>query len=118
MPAWSFEEVSTRLFKQWSVRMSRWETMGLLVGHSSLSLGFHCNAWDSCFYSEGRKRCGFELSGDDSESSVLAAFQLVPSGWGQPVLPGLGSVVHNTEIKSPIDFEELIIPPAPPLGGK
>ncbi len=54
----------------------------------------------------------------DAESSVLAAFQLVQSGWGQPGLPGWGSVVENTDMKVPIDLEELIFPPAPPFGGK
>ncbi len=56
--------------------------------------------------------------GNDSESSVLAAFQLVQSGWGQPGLPGWGSVVDNTEMKGPIDLEEFGFPPAPPFGGK
>ncbi len=32
-PAWSFDPVTTRFFKQCSARMIRWETMGLLVGH-------------------------------------------------------------------------------------
>ncbi len=50
--------------------------------------------------------------------SVLAAFQLVQSGWGQPELPGWGSVVYNTEIKGAVGLEELIFPPAPPFGGK
>ncbi len=52
-----------------------------------LSLQFR----DSRLYPEGLKR------GDNAESSVLAAFQLVQSGWGQPGLPGWGSVVDNTE---------------------
>ncbi len=73
--------------------------MGLLVGHSLL-LNLRCNAPDSRLYPEGLKRGGFELSGDDSESSVLAPFQLVQSGWGQPGLPGWGSVVDNTEIRA------------------
>ncbi len=55
--------------------------MGLLVGHGSLLLGLRCNALDSRLYPEGLKRGGFELSGDDAESSVVAAFQLVQSGW-------------------------------------
>ncbi len=42
----------------------------------------------SRLYSEGRKRGGFELSGGDAECSVLAEFQLVQSGWGQPGLLG------------------------------
>ncbi len=67
--------------------------------------------------SVGVKRGGFELSGDDSESSVLAAFQLVQSDWGQPGLAGWGSVVDNTEMKGPIDLEKLIFPPAPCFGG-
>ncbi len=92
--------------------------MGVHVGHSSLLLGLRCNARDSRLYPEGLKRSGFELSGDDAESSALAAFQLVKSGWGQPGLPGWGSVVSNTEMKGPIDLEELIFPPAPPFGGK
>ncbi len=66
---------------------------------------------------EGLKSGGFELSGDDAESSVLAAFQLVQSGWGQPGLSGWGSVVDNSEMKGPTDLEELISPPAPPFGG-
>ncbi len=98
--------------------MIHWETMGLLVGHGSLMLGLRCNARDSRLCPEGLKRGGFELSGDDAESSVLAAFQLVQSGWVQPGLPGWGSVVDNTEMKGPIDLEELVFPPAPPFGGK
>ncbi len=81
-------------------------------------LGLGCNSRDSRLYSEGLKKGGFELSGHDAESSVLAAFQLVQSGWGQPGLPGWGSVVHNTEMKGPKDLEELVFPPAPPFGGK
>ncbi len=54
----------------------------------------------------------------DAECSVLEAFQLVQSGWGQPGLPGWGSVVDDTEVKCPIDLEELIFPPTPPFGGK
>ncbi len=92
--------------------------MGLLVGHGRLLLNLRCNARDSRLYPEGLKRGGFELSGDDSESSVLAAFQLVQSGWSQPGLPGWGSVDDNTEMKGPIDLEELVFPPAPPFGGK
>ncbi len=60
--------------------------MGILVGYGSLLLGLRCNGRDSRLYPEGLKRGGFELSGDDAESSVLAAFQLVQSGWGQPGL--------------------------------
>ncbi len=92
--------------------------MGLPVGHGSLVLNLRCNARDSRLYPEGLKRGGFELSSDDAESSVLADFQLVQSGWGQPGLPGWGSVVENAEMKGPIDLEELIFPPAPPFGGK
>ncbi len=84
--------------------MIRWETVGLLVVHSSLLLGLRCNALDSRFYPEGLKRGGFELSGDDAESSVLAAFQLVQSGWGQPGLPGWGSVVDSTEMSLLLPF--------------
>ncbi len=91
------------------------ETIGLLVGHDSLLLGLCCNAWDSDLYPEGLKRGGFELPGDDAESSVLAAFQLVQSGWGQPELPGWDTVVDNIEMKGPIDLEELIFPLAPPF---
>ncbi len=83
--------------KQCSPRVIRWETVGLLVGHGSLLLGLRCNARGSRLYPEGLKRDGFELSGDDAESSVLAAFQLVQSGWGQPGLPGWGSVVDSTD---------------------
>ncbi len=57
------------------------------------------------YHPKGHKTGGFELSGDDAESSVLAAFQLVQSGWGQPGMPGWGSVVDNTEMKGPIDLE-------------
>ncbi len=89
--------------------------MGLLVGHGSLLLGLRCNARDSRLHPEGLKGGGFELSGDDAESSVLAAFQL---GWGQPGLPGWDSVVDNTAMKGPIDLDELIFPLAPPFGGK
>ncbi len=92
--------------------------MGLLVGHGGLSLDLSCDARGSRLYSEGLKRDGFELSGDDAESSVLAAFQLVQPGWGQPRLPGWGSVVNDTEMKGPVDLEELIFPPAPLFGGK
>ncbi len=92
--------------------------MGLLVSHGSLLLGLRCNARDSRLYPEGLKRGGFELSGDDAESSGLAAFQLVQSGWGRPGLLGWGSVVDNAEMKGPIDPEELFFPPAPPFGGK
>ncbi len=59
--------------------MIRWETTGLFVGQGSL---LHCSGL--LHLSGGLKRGGFELSGDDAESSVLAAFQLVQSGWGQP----------------------------------
>ncbi len=92
--------------------------MDLLVKHDSLLLGLRCNARDSCHFPEGLKRGGLELSGDNAESSVLAAVQLDQSGWGQPGLRGWGSVVDNTEVKGPIDLEELIPPQAPPLGGK
>ncbi len=79
--------------------MIRWETMGLLVGHGSFLSGLRCNARDSHLYLEGLKRGGLELVGDDAESSVLAAFPLVQSGWGQPRLPGWGSVLDITELK-------------------
>ncbi len=69
--------------------------MGLLVGHGGLILGLCCDARDPRLYPEGLKRGGFELSGDDAESSVLAAFQLAQSGWGQPGLPGWGSVDYK-----------------------
>ncbi len=92
--------------------------MGILVGHGSLLLGLRCNALDSRLYPEGVKSGGFELSGDNAESSVFATFQLGQSGWSQPGLPGWGSAVAHTEIKGPIDLEELIFPPAPPFGGK
>ncbi len=82
--------------------------MGLLVGDGSLLLSLRCNARGSRLNPEGLKRGGFELSDDDAESSVLAAFQLIQSGWGQLGLPGWGSVVDNTVMKSPIDLEELI----------
>ncbi len=89
--------------------------MDLLVGHGGLLLGLRCDARDPRLYPEGLKGGGFELSGDDVKSSVLVAFQLVQSGWGQPGLPGWGSVVDNTEMKGPIDLEELVFPPAPPF---
>ncbi len=98
--------------------MVHWEEMGLLVGHGSFLLGLRCDARDPRLYPEGLKRGGFELSGDDVESSFLAAFQLVQSVWGHPGLPGWGSVVDNTEVKGPIDLEELAFPPAPPFRGK
>ncbi len=72
--------------------MISWETMGLLVVHGSLLLGLRSNARDTRLYPEGLKRGGFELSGDDAESSFLAAFQLVQSGWGQPELLSWGDV--------------------------
>ncbi len=77
-----------RFFKQCSVRIIRWETMDLLLYHGGLLLGLRCNARDSRLHSEGLKGGGFELSGDNAECSVLAAFQLVQSGWGLPGLPG------------------------------
>ncbi len=92
--------------------------MGLHVGQGSLLLGLRCNSRDLRLYPEGINRGGFELSGDDAERSVLAAFQLVQSGWGQSGLPGWGSLVDSTEKKGPIDLEELVFPPAPPFGGK
>ncbi len=90
--------------------------MGLLVGHGGLLLSLRCDARDSPLYPGGLKRGGFELSADDAESSVLAAFQLVQSGWGQSGLPGWGSVVENTEVRGSIDFKGLVFPPAPPFG--
>ncbi len=86
--------VATRLFKQCSAKVILWESMCLLVGHGSLLLGLRCYARDTRL-----KRGGYELSADDAESSVLAAFQLVQSGWGQSGLTGWGSVVDNTEMK-------------------
>ncbi len=68
--------------------MIRFETMGLLVGLGSLLLDLRCNARDFRLYPEGLKKGGFELSGDGAERSVLAAFQLVQSGWGKLGLPG------------------------------
>ncbi len=117
VPAWSFEAVTTRLFKQCSARIIRWESIGLLVGHIGLLLNLRFNARDPDLYPEGLKRGGFELSGDDEERSVLAALKLVQSGWGQPGLPGWSSVVDNTGMKGPIDLEELVFPPAPPFAG-
>ncbi len=49
----------------------------LFVGHGGLLLSLRCDGRDSRLYSEGLKRCGFELSSDDAECSGLAAFQLV-----------------------------------------
>ncbi len=40
---------------------------------------------------------------------------LFAKGWGQPVSPGWDGVVHNTDMKDPIDIEELVFPPAPPF---
>ncbi len=93
--------------------MIPWETTGLFVGQGSL---LQCSGLPPL--SGGLKRGDFELSGDDTESSVLAAFQLVQSGWGQPELPGWGNVVYNTKMKGAVGLEELIFPPAPPFGGK
>ncbi len=76
-PAWSFEAVTARFFKQCSARMIRWETVGLLVGHGGLLLGLRCDAWDARLHSEGIERGGFELPGDDAKCFILAAFQLV-----------------------------------------
>ncbi len=89
----------------------QWETVGLLVGHGDLLLGLRCDARDSRVHSGGLRSC-FELSGDNPECSVLAASHIVQLGWGQPGLPGLGSVVECTEVKGPIDLEELVFPPA------
>ncbi len=94
------------------------DSLGVDGPSHSVVLGVRCNARDSRRDPESLKRGSFELSGDEAESSVLAAFQLVQSGWGQPGMPGWGSVVDNTEMKGPIDLEELIFPPAPPFGGK
>ncbi len=98
--------------------MIRWETIGLLVGHGGLLLGLRCDARDTRIHSEGLKRGGFELSGDDAKSSVLPAFQLVQAGGGQPELPGWGSGIDNTDVKGPIGLEELVFPPAPRFGSK
>ncbi len=87
-----------------------------MVLTASFSLALQCSGLPPL--TGGLKRGGFELPGDDSESSVLAAFQLVQSGWGQPGLPGWGSVVDNAERKGPINLEELVLPPAPPFRGK
>ncbi len=76
--------------------------MGLLVGQGVLLLGLRCDTRDSRFYSEGFKRNGFQLLGDDVVCSVLAAFQLVQSGRGQPGLRGWGTVVNNTEMRVPL----------------
>ncbi len=81
----------------------------ILVGHVAM-LG------TPAFILRASRRFGFELSGDDAECSVFAAFQLVPSGWGHPGLPGWGSVVDNTEAKGPVELEELVFPPATPFG--
>ncbi len=115
---WPFQPVTTRFFKHCSARMIHWEAMGLLIGYDGLLLGLSCDARDSRLYPEGLKRGGYELSGDDTECSVLAAFQPVQSGWGQLELQGWGSVVDDTEMKGPIDFERLTFSPAPPFGGK
>ncbi len=64
--------------------MVHWETMGLLVGHGGLLLGLRCDARDPRLYLEGLRKGGFDLSGDDAGSSVLTAFQVVQSDWGQP----------------------------------
>ncbi len=80
--------------------------MDLLVG--SLLSDLRCNARDFRLYPESLKRGGFELFGDHAERSILAAFHLVQSVWGQPGLPGWGSVVDNTTMKGLIDLEELI----------
>ncbi len=95
---------------------------GVAAGHdyscatilgSSLLLGLRCNARDSRLYPEGFKRGDFELSGGDAESWQRS----VKSGWGQSGLPGWGSVVDNTEMKGPIDLEELVFPSDPHFGG-
>ncbi len=86
--------------------------MGLLEGNGGLLLGLCCDARDPRLCPEGLQRGGFDLSGDDAESTVLAAFQLVQWGWGHPGLLNWGSVVHNTKIKGPIHLEELVFPQA------
>ncbi len=65
----SFELLTVRFFKQCSARMIRWETMDHLAGQCVLLLGLRCDARDSRFYSEGFKRDGFQLLGDDAERS-------------------------------------------------
>ncbi len=45
----------------------------------------------------------------------FTAFNLVQSGWGLSGLPDWGSVVDYAEVKGPIDPDELVFPPAPPL---
>ncbi len=92
--------------------------MGLLVGQGVLFLGLRCDARDSRFYSEGFKRNGFQLLGNDVVCSVLAAFRLVQSGCGHPALRGWGNVVDNTEVTGPMDLEELTSPSAPPFEGE
>ncbi len=73
-------------------------------------MGLRWDARASRLHSEDLKSICFELSGDNPECSVLAAFQLVQSGRGQRGLPGWGSVVDNTEAKDPIDLEEFVFP--------
>ncbi len=92
--------MTARFSKQCFARMIRWETIDLVVVHGGLLLDLRCDAWDSHLYSDGRKRSGFKLSDDDADRSVLAAFQLWQSGWGQPGLPGWRSLVDKTDVKS------------------
>ncbi len=79
--------------------------MGLRLGHGGLLLGLSCDA----------RYSRLSRGGSDAESSLLAASQLVQSGWDQPGLTGWGSVLHKTEIMGLIDLEMLIFPPAPPF---
>ncbi len=83
-----------------------------------LVVGLRCDASYSRLYTEGLKRGGFELSGDETECSVFANIQLVQSGWGQPGLPGWGSAIDNTEVKGKKDLEKLVSPLSSPFGGR
>ncbi len=83
-PAWSFESVTARLFKQCYARAVQRETVGLLIGHVGLLLGLRCDARDSCVHFESLRRSFFELSGDNPECFGSALAGLVGLGPARP----------------------------------
>ncbi len=68
-------------------------------------MGLRCDARYYRLFYEGHKKGGFQLSADDADCSVLAAFQLIQSRWSQPRLPGWGNIVDNNEVNGLQIFE-------------